>query len=63
MVTYVKCKQPLGFAGLGVGYLIGCIVNYCNTGGQFFFFHPATNTEKTIVDIEENINNAVSVLV
>lgn len=41
------------FAGLGVFYLAGCLVNLYQTGGKHFFFHPQTQSSALVDDIKQ----------
>lgn len=46
----------LAFAGLGIGYMVGCSVNYYLTKGKHFFYHPPTRTEGIVSKIAHRIN-------
>ncbi len=46
----------LAFAGLGIGYLAGCLLNLYLTKGEHFFFHPSTKTESIVADMEIKID-------
>jgi hypothetical protein len=50
------------FALLGVGYLVGCCVNYFVTGGKHFFFHPQTETARMSDLLVEKMDHSLTAI-